>query len=88
MIVDLRSDTVTKPSLAMLDAMMKAKVGDDVLGDDPTVLQLEEMAAALFGHEAALFCPSRNNDQSNCYKGSHESTWRSNMQQLSTHLSL
>lgn len=58
MIVDLRSDTVTKPTEAMLSAMRKAKVGDDVLGDDSTVIELEEKAAQLFRHEAALFCPS------------------------------
>ncbi len=58
MIVDLRSDTVTKPTQAMLEAMFSAKVGDDVLGDDPTVLELEKKVAQLFGHEAALFCPS------------------------------
>src|SRR3954449_9538885 len=58
MIVDLRSDTVTKPSLAMRQAMAAAEVGDDVFGDDPTVIELERQAAALFGHEAALFTPS------------------------------
>jgi threonine aldolase len=58
MIVDLRSDTVTQPCEEMLKAMMLAKVGDDVLGDDPTVIELEEKAASLFSHEAALFCPS------------------------------
>tara|TARA_R110002096_G_scaffold169779_11_gene341602 strand:+ start:5457 stop:6464 length:1008 start_codon:yes stop_codon:yes gene_type:complete len=58
MIVDLRSDTVTRPTAAMKIAMMEAKVGDDVLGDDPTVKELEAKAATLFGHEAALFCPS------------------------------
>jgi threonine aldolase len=58
MIIDLRSDTVTKPSKAMLDAMMIAPVGDDVFNEDPTVLALEEKAAKLFGKEAALFCPS------------------------------
>jgi threonine aldolase len=58
MIIDLRSDTFTKPSPAMLDAMFKAKVGDDVFGEDPTVNQLEAMTAELFGMEAALFCPS------------------------------
>jgi threonine aldolase len=58
MIVDFRSDTVTQPCEEMLKAMMMAKVGDDVLGDDPTVIKLEERAAELFGHEAALFCPS------------------------------
>lgn len=58
MIIDLRSDTVTRPSPAMLEAMMQAKVGDDVFEEDPTVLALEEKCAALFGKEAALFCPS------------------------------
>lgn len=56
--IDLRSDTVTRPTPAMLDAMLRAEVGDDVLGDDPTVNALQEKAAALFGKEAALFCPS------------------------------
>ncbi|MFD1140699.1 threonine aldolase family protein [Larkinella insperata] len=58
MIIDLRSDTVTKPTPAMLEAMFRAEVGDDVSGDDPTVNALEEKAARLFGKEAALFCPS------------------------------
>ncbi|MFM2360276.1 MAG: low-specificity L-threonine aldolase [Bacteroidota bacterium] len=58
MIIDLRSDTVTKPTPAMLDAMFKASVGDDVFGEDPTVNQLEKMGADLFGMEAAVFCPS------------------------------
>jgi len=57
-IVDLRSDTVTKPSPAMRAAMAAAEVGDDVFGDDPTVNRLQERAAALFGFEAALFFPS------------------------------
>ena len=56
--IDLRSDTVTRPTPGMLDAMMTAAVGDDVLGDDPTVNRLQEKAADLFGMEAALFCPS------------------------------
>ncbi len=56
--VNVISDTVTKPSPAMLEAMMKAEVGDDVFGQDPTVNQLEAKMAAMFGHEAALFCPS------------------------------
>lgn len=56
--VDLRSDTVTQPTPAMLAFMMKAQLGDDVFGDDPTVIALEKKAANLFGHEAALFCPS------------------------------
>lgn len=56
--IDLRSDTVTKPTKAMLDAMFSAEVGDDVFGEEPTVNKLEKKAAALFGMEAALFCPS------------------------------
>jgi len=55
---DLRSDTFTKPSPAMLEAMFKAPVGDDVFGEDPSVNKLESMAAAMFGMPAALFCPS------------------------------
>jgi threonine aldolase len=57
-IVDLRADTVTKPTAAMRSAMASAEVGDDVFGDDPTVRALEAEVAALFGHEAALFTPS------------------------------
>jgi threonine aldolase len=56
--VDLRSDTVTKPTPEMREAMAKAEVGDDVYGDDPTVNKLQEMAAAMLGKEAALFVPS------------------------------
>jgi threonine aldolase len=56
--IDLRSDTVTKPTAGMLDAMMSAEVGDDVFSDDPTVSKLEAMASELFGMEAALFCAS------------------------------
>ncbi len=55
---DFRSDTVTRPSEGMRKAMFSAPVGDDVLGDDPTVLRLEAMTAELFGKEAAVFCPS------------------------------
>jgi threonine aldolase len=58
MIVDLRSDTVTKPTPAMLEAMMYAKVGDDVFEEDETTITLENKAAGIFGKEAALFCPS------------------------------
>lgn len=56
--IDLRSDTVTKPTKGMMEAMMNAKVGDDVFGEDETVIALEKKAAALFGKEAGLFCPS------------------------------
>ena len=55
---DFRSDTVTKPTPGMLDAMMHAAVGDDVFREDPTVNRLEEMTAAMFGMEAALYCMS------------------------------
>ncbi|MCP9761340.1 threonine aldolase family protein [Lacihabitans soyangensis] len=58
MTIDLRSDTVTKPSKEMLEAMFSAEVGDDVFGDDPTVKALENKAAEMFGMEAALFCTS------------------------------
>ena len=56
--IDYRSDTFTKPSQNMLEAMFRANVGDDVFGEDPTVNKLEALAADMFGMEAALFCPS------------------------------
>ena len=56
MVIDLRSDTVTRPTPAMLDAMMRAEVGDDVFGEDPSVNKLEALAAQMFGMEAALYC--------------------------------
>ena len=56
--VDLRSDTVTKPTPGMLEAMMSAKVGDDVFGEDETINELEAKTAAIFGMEAGIFCPS------------------------------
>ena len=58
MIIDFRSDTVTKPTPAMLKAMMTAKVGDDVFGEDPSINELEKMSADMFGMESGLFCPS------------------------------
>ena len=58
MSIDLRSDTVTKPTPGMLEAMMTAEVGDDVFGEDPTVNALEEKAARLFGMDGAIYCPS------------------------------
>jgi threonine aldolase len=82
--IDLRSDTVTRPSKEMLEAMMSAQVGDDVFHDDPTVNALEEKVARMFGREAALFCPSgtmtnqiainvhtRPGDEVICHKYSH-----------------
>jgi len=84
MIIDLRSDTVTKPTPGMLDAMMHAEVGDDVFGEDPTVKQLEEKCAKLLGMDGAVFCPSGTMtnqigikvltqpfEEVICYKGSH-----------------
>ena len=56
--IDLRSDTVTRPTEAMRAAMARAEVGDDVYGEDPTVHALEERVAGLFGKEAALFTPT------------------------------
>ncbi len=56
--IDLRSDTVTRPTAAMRAAMAEAIVGDDVYGDDPTVRELEQRTAALLGHEAAVYMPS------------------------------
>ena len=56
--VDLRSDTVTKPTPEMREAMAEAEVGDDVYRDDPTVNRLEALAASMLGKEASLFVPS------------------------------
>ena len=58
MMIDLRSDTVTKPTEAMRQAMARADVGDDVYGEDPTVNRLQDMVATMFGKKAALFVPS------------------------------
>lgn len=58
MIIDYRSDTVTKPGKEMLEAMFTAQVGDDVFGEDPSINQLELISANMFGMESALFCPS------------------------------
>lgn len=82
--IDLRSDTVTKPTAAMLEQMMSADVGDDVFSDDPTVNSLQEKIASLFGMEDALYCPSgtmtnqiamrihtRPQDEVICHKYSH-----------------
>lgn len=57
-IIDLRSDTVTKPTPAMLEYMMNAEVGDDVWGDDPTVIKLQNLICEISGKEAALYVPS------------------------------
>jgi threonine aldolase len=66
--IDLRSDTVTRPSAAMREAMAKAAVGDDVFGEDPTVNLLQERVAALLGKEAALFVPSGTMGNQICIK--------------------
>jgi len=58
MIVDFRSDTVTKPSQPMLDYMFNCEVGDDVFGEDPTINELEQLGADMFGMEAGLYCTS------------------------------
>lgn len=58
MIVDLRSDTLTRPTEGMLNAMFRAQVGDDVFGEDPEVNALQSLTAEIFGMEAGLFCPS------------------------------
>ena len=56
--IDLRSDTITRPTPGMLTAMMNAEVGDDVFGEDPTVKTLEDKAASILGMQSGLFCPS------------------------------
>lgn len=82
--IDLRSDTVTRPGKAMLEAMWSAKVGDDMFGEDPTIVALETHAAELFGMDAALYCASGTmtnqigirlhcnlQDEVICHKNSH-----------------
>ncbi|MEO0403749.1 MAG: GntG family PLP-dependent aldolase [Bacteroidota bacterium] len=56
--IDLRSDTVTRPTAGMMDAMMSAEVGDDVFAEDPSINALQNKLASMFGHEAGLYCPS------------------------------
>lgn len=58
MVIDYRSDTVTKPTPGMMEAMMSARVGDDVFGEDPSINELEALVANMFGMEASIFCPS------------------------------
>src|SRR4030067_2860081 len=67
-LIDLRSDTVTKPSVAMRKAMAKAVVGDDVFEDDPTVQRLEAMVAKTLGKQKALFVPSGTMGNEVCLK--------------------
>lgn len=68
MVIDLRSDTVTRPTPEMRAAMARADVGDDVYGEDPTVNRLQERAAEIFGREAALFVPSGTMGNQICLK--------------------
>ena len=71
--VDLRSDTVTRPTAAMRAAMADAEVGDDVYGEDPTVNRLEQCAAAIIGKEAALFVAQRHNGQYHRHQNAYQS---------------
>ncbi len=73
--IDLRSDTVTKPSSEMRQAIATAIVGDDVFGDDPTVIELEKHVAGLFGREASLFVPSGTMGNQICLKVLSEPGW-------------
>src|ERR1700687_3102792 len=66
--IDLRSDTVTRPTRGMREAMLAAEVGDDVLGEDPTVNRLQDRLAGLLGKEAALFVPSGTMSNQICIK--------------------
>lgn len=74
-IIDLRSDTVTRPSAEMRQAMFTAEVGDDVFGDDPTVKELESYIAELFGREASLFVPSGTMANQICLKALSQPGW-------------
>jgi threonine aldolase len=67
-LIDLRSDTVTRPTAAMRAAMQAAEVGDDVFGEDPTILRLQERLAQILGKEAALFVPSGSMSNQICIK--------------------
>ena len=82
--IDFRSDTVTQPTSNMKEFMFKAPLGDDVFGEDPSIVQLEKATAHQFNHEAGLFCPSgtmtnqialavhtRPREEVICHKNSH-----------------
>lgn len=101
MTIDLRSDTLTKPTPAMLQAMMNAEVGDDVFEEDPTVIKLENKLAALFGKEAGLFCPSgtmtnqlairintQPQDEVICHKHSHVYLYEGGGMMSNSHVSV
>ncbi|MFH2049828.1 MAG: GntG family PLP-dependent aldolase [bacterium] len=74
-IIDIRSDTVTRPNPAMRQAMFEAEVGDDVLGDDPTVKELEQYVANLFDREASLYVPSGTMANQICLKVNSQPGW-------------
>ena len=74
-IIDLRSDTVTKPSPEMRRAIFEAEVGDDVFGDDPTVKELEGYVARMFEKEASLFVPSGTMGNQICLRAQSEPGW-------------
>ncbi len=74
-VIDLRSDTVTRPTQAMREAMASAEVGDDVFGDDPTVKELERYIAQLFGREASLYVPSGTMANQICLKANSQRGW-------------
>ncbi|MGH8015711.1 MAG: threonine aldolase family protein [Candidatus Zixiibacteriota bacterium] len=74
-VIDLRSDTVTRPSPEMRRAMAEAEVGDDVFGDDPTVKELERYVAQLFGREASLYVPSGTMANQICLKANSQRGW-------------
>jgi len=74
-VIDLRSDTVTRPSQGMREAIATAEVGDDVLGDDPTVKKLEAKVAAMFERDAALYVPSGTMANQICLRVQSEPGW-------------
>jgi len=74
-IIDLRSDTVTRPSQPMRQAILEAAVGDDVFGDDPTVIELEKYTAGLLGKEAGLYVPSGTMGNQVCLKAHSQPGW-------------
>ena len=67
MLIDYRSDTVTKPTAGMMEAMMNATVGDDVFGEDPSINELEALVGRHVWHGGVSLLPFGNNDKSNCH---------------------
>ncbi len=78
-LIDLRSDTVTKPSPEMRRAMFEAEVGDDVYGEDPTINRLEQRAAEIFGREAGAVCAQRNHGQPDRDQAAHHAWARGDL---------